>query len=297
MFRRTFVVVATASAAGALLAATGAARPQENFPLRLSTQKLAPLEGALYEVWVIDGKRKLSAGKFNVGATGKLVTPAGRPASFVSAADPSEADAIAVTIEPSPDPRRAPSSVIVLMGMPSGDAARLRFPINLSRISGNFILATPTDDAMTNETAGVWFLRIADGMKPSLNLPKLPAAGWVWEGWGVTQKTPLTTGRFRSARGADRSSPFSGPNAGPPFPGEDFLRNLPRGISSPVNLSDGTSMIVVTLEPDIRGKDPTGKKPFAIKPLVAAVAAGARDHASIRLRRDLSTVPSGTARF
>jgi hypothetical protein len=297
MSRRTFLALAAAGSVAALAASSGAAGTEANFPLRLSLQKLAPLGGSHYEVWVVDGERKLSAGKFNVTSAGKLVTTAGRPASFASPIDPARADAIASTIERSPDPSRMPTKVVVLAGKPGGDRAKLSFPIQLRRISGSFILATPTDDDSTNEAAGVWFLRVAGGMKPSLVLPRLPAAGWVWEGWGVTQKTPLTSGRFRSAAGADLASPFSGPKAGPAFPGEDFVRNLPAAVSAPVSLNDGSSMIVITLEPDLRGKDPTGSAPFSIKPLVGTIAAGARDHASIRLRRDLSTVPTGTARF
>jgi hypothetical protein len=289
MSRRVFQAAAAACAAS-VFAAGVAASAQATFPLRLSTQELARLDGARYELWVIEGGRKLSAGTFNGDSTAH---------SFVSPVDPAKADAIAVTIEPVPDPNPGPSATVVLLGKPSGHTARLRFPINLNRMSGSFLLATPTDADSTDETAGVWFLHIAGKtkMKPSLALPQLPAAGWAWEGWGVTQKTPLSTGRFASARGADRSSPFSGPKAGPPFPGEDFLRNLPAGVSTPVTLDDGASMVVVTIEPDVRGVDPTGPAPFSIKPLVARVAAGARDHASIRLRRDLSTVPSGTARF
>lgn len=292
MSRRTFFALVAAGVVPIAAAAAGAAAPtQGGFPLRLAAQKLAPLTGSKYEVWVVDGKRKLSAGKFNVGASGKLAK------SFSSPIEPADADTIAVTIEPSPDPSPAPSPVIVLAGKPGASSAKLRFPIQLGRIAGSFLLATPTDDDSANETAGVWFLRVAGGMKPSLALPKLPAAGWVWEGWGVTQKTPLTTGRFTSARGADSAAPFSGPKAGPPFPGEDFVRALPAGVTAPVSLSDGSSMIVLTLEPDIRRKDPTGTGPFSIKPLVGAIAADSRDHVSIRLRRDLSTVPSGTARF
>jgi hypothetical protein len=297
MSKRTFLGLTTACLAAAFVTSSGAAPTQGSFPLRLSTQTLEPLEGSHYEVWVVEGQRKLSAGKFNVSPAGKLVTTAGAPASFGSPIDPAGADTIAVTIEPSPDPSRAPSPIAVVAGKPGANMAKLRFPIQLGRITGSFLLATPTDDDSANETAGVWFLRAAGGMKPSLALPRLPAAGWVWEGWGVTQKTPLTTGRFKSPRGADLAAPFSGPKAGPPFPGEDFVRNTPTGVMTPVNLSDGSSMIVLTLEPDIRGKDPTGAEPFSIKPLVAAVAADARDHMSIRLRRDLSSVPTATARF
>lgn len=163
-------------------------------------------------------------------------------------------------------------------------------------MEGSFILATPTDSVMTNETAGVWFLDPAAGPGPSLTLPDLPA-GWVFEGWGVTQGQPLTTGRFSEASGADSAAPFSGPNPGPPFPGEDYLQNLPPGITPPVDLADGSSVIVITLEPDMAGVDPTGDGPFSIKPLLAAVPDGAPDHTSIGLDRDLSTTPRGRAMF
>ena len=56
-------------------------------------------------------------------------------------------------------------------------------------------------------------------------------------------------------------------------------------------------MIVITVEPDLGGVDPTGPGPFSIKPLIAQIEAGAVPHASIALVRDLSTVPSGSASF
>lgn len=54
-------------------------------------------------------------------------------------------------------------------------------------------------------------------------------------------------------------------------------------------------MIVLTVEPDIDGADPTGDGPFSIKPLLRMVPAGAMDHQSIELMRDLSTVPTAKA--
>jgi len=75
--------------------------------------------------------------------------------------------------------------------------------------------------------------------------------------------------------GTDLASPFTGPNPGPPFPGEDFLTGLPAGIVSPVNLADGGSMVVITVEPDLGRQDPTGAGPISIKPLAAAVPQGA----------------------
>src|SRR3990172_3631116 len=141
---------------------------------------------------------------------------------------------------PAPDP--GPSGIIVLAGAPKANqTAKLRFPVKFGTASGSFILATPTDADGSNETAGVWFLDPAAGPGPALSLPTLPA-GWIYEGWGVGQGTPLSTGRFMSATGADDSAVFSGPLAGPPLPGGDFLANLPAGITPPVGLADGASL-------------------------------------------------------
>ena len=296
MRKHVLGALAVATVAAAAFAATASAShlPRQH-ELRLGAQKLAPLTGSFYELWVVDGNRKLSAGSFNVDPGGKLVDGFGHPARFFSPVNPARADAIVVTIEPSPDPSLAPSGVVVLSGSPGKHKAVLRFPVDLGSVAGSFILATPTDSDASDETAGLWFLDPA-GPGPSLTLPALPS-GWVWEGWGVTQSTPLSTGRFTSASAADGAHPFSGPKAGLPFPGEDFLASLPSGVTAPVNLADGSSMAVVTIEPDLGGVDPTGAGPFSIKPLVGPIAAGQGDHQSVELDRDLSGVPSGVARF
>jgi len=292
--RIALVVLAGGLLAGLVPVAAGAATLPRRFEIRLDVSRLEPLSGAFFEVWAVHGERKISAGGFNVDEDGNLVDGFGHEAVFTSPRDPARADAIVVTIEPLPDPDPGPSGIVVLEGAPDGDRARLRFPVRLGRIAGTFILATPTDASTTNESAGVWFLDPAAGPGPSLTLPALPD-GWVWEGWGVTQGVPLSTGRFTSASGADDAAPFSGPLAGPPFPGEDFLANLPTSISPPVDLADGSSVIVLTIEPDLDGVDPTGDAPFSIKPLIGAVPAGAAAHTSLPLDPDLSTRPRGTA--
>jgi len=280
------------------LAATSAAashlRPQ--YQIRLSVNMLPALTGSFYELWVVDGSRKHSAGSFNVSSTGQPVDGFGHAVRFFSPVRPSRADALVVTIEPLPDPDPGPSGIAILTGDPARHRANRSFPLDLSSVAGSFILATPTDDVATNETAGLWFLDPGAGPGPSLTLPALPP-GWVWEGWGVTQGSPLSTGRFTSASGTDLAAPFSGLLAGPPFPGEDFLRNLPAGVTGPVNLADGSSLAVISIEPDLGGVDPTGPGPFAIKPLKGSIAAGQADHQTVPLTRDLSEVPSGTARF
>jgi hypothetical protein len=210
--------------------------------------------------------------------------------------EPAIAEAVVVTIEPLRDPDPAPSGIVVLTGEAGEQDARLSFPVDLNSVAGSFVLATPTDSDASNEAAGIWFLDPAGGPGPSLTLPDLPA-GWVWEGWGVTQGAPLTTGRFSSASDADLTAPFSGPVAAPPFPGEDFLQNLPAGVTAPVNLANGSSMAVISIEPDLKGVDPTGEGPFAVKPLKAAIPAGVADHQPVVFALDLSEVPSGVARF
>lgn len=142
---------------------------------------------------------------------------------------------------------------------------------------GSYVLATPTDNDRANERSGVWFLSLASGA-PSvgLTLPALPA-GWMYEGWAVVNGRALTTGRFLNARAADNAAPFSGPVAGPPFPGEDYLRNTPSGLSFPVDLRSATIAITIEPEPD----DAPG--PFAFKPLLGTVAATAVDHVTFTL--------------
>jgi hypothetical protein len=290
MMRWVGCVVALVSVLVVLVPASAGASSGRH-RLLIGANDLPRLSGAQYEAWVVKGDRKLSAGVFNVQErTHRQVVRLRSPI------DPARADMIVVTIEPIPDPDPGPSAVAILAGEPHRHVAALRFPIDLGGAAGSFILATPTDDDPANGTAGVWFLDPAGGPGPSLTLPQ-PPAGWVFEGWGVTQGTPLSTGRFTSVSGSDLASPFSGPNPGPPFPGEDFVARLPAGVVPPVDLADGRSMVVITVEPDIGGQDPTGPGPFSIKPLAAAVPAGASPGASLGLQRDLSTLPEAIALF
>lgn len=294
--KRAIAMVACVVIGTALVGPAAASHLQRAYEIKIRPTGLEHLEDGFYELWAVHGERKISAGSFNVDADGMLVDGFGHRARFFSPRNPSRADAIVITIEPLPDPDPDPSGIVVLSGDPRRDSARLRFPVDLSQAAGSFILATPTDNDSSNERAGVWFLDPDPAPAPSLDLPDL-SDGWTWEGWGVTQNTPLSSGRFTSAAGPDGSSEFSGPLPGPPFPGEDFLSNLPGSVNPPVNLADGSSIIVLTVEPDLGGSDPTGAGPFSIKPLVRMVPAGAADHESIELMLDLSTVPGGKASY
>ena len=278
----------------ATLLAPGRAGAGSSGTLSLSLEGLGSLEVGHYEGWAIFGQEKVSTGKFAITSDGSLRTLRGQAIStFAVDRDLTAADKIVVTIEPEGDRDGDPSGIVVLAGPMTGGTVSLAFPVDLSGVAGGYILATPTDDDDMNDVAGVWFLDPA-GPAPALTLPALPG-GWVYEGWGVTQGAPLSSGRFSDAAGADFGAPYSGANAGPPFPGEDFVANLPSFITPPVNLADGSSRIVISVEPDLAGVDPTGPGPFSIKPLVGAVPGGLADHTLTGLDANLGTVPSGSA--
>ena len=237
-----------------------------------------------YEGWAIFGEEKLSTGKFNIGD--QLV--------FQSTRDLSLADKIVVTIEPEGDVDHVPSGIVVLAGDLSGNSANLSFPMDFSQATGNYILATPTNGDESDEVSGVWFLKLPPPPNAGLSLPAVPA-GWKYEGWAVNGGRPISTGRFTSVEGSDEFAGYSGSQDAPPFPGEDFLLNAPAGLSFPINLADGASKIVISVEPDLEGFDPTGPGPFQAKPLVADVPADANDHENYGMTLNLGSLPTGTA--
>jgi hypothetical protein len=259
-------------------------KQDEESLLKLSISGLEALSGSHYEGWAIFGEEKISTGKFNLGD--KL--------EFSSSRDLSDADKIVITIEPDGDTDDVPSGIVLLAGDVANGSASLSFPVDLSMTAGNYILATPTNGDGTDETSGVWFLKLPPPLQAGLLLPQLPG-GWVYEGWVVNQGSPITSGRFVSPEGIDGFNGFSGGEAAPPFPGEDYLVSAPNGIVFPIDLADGASKVVISVEPDLNGIDPTGSAPFAVKPLVADVPQGASDHENYQMNQNLSSVPSGTA--
>ncbi len=64
----------------------------------------------------------------------------------------------------------------------------------------------------------------------------------------------VTTGTFRWIDSADDGNPYVQGGKVPPFPGEDFLQNLPAGVPSPLNLVPSGSAVngtvFITLEPN-----------------------------------------------
>jgi len=265
---------------------------------------LDPLTKGHYEGWVIVGSRKISFGSFNVNEQKELVDLSGNLIKeFRIKEKVNNIDAFAVSIEEDNDTDDGPSNSLILFGNAENNSAELSFgegpgQIDFSLLSGRFILGTPTDDPDKNETAGVWFLDPANApdLTASLNLPQAPT-GWKYEGWAVHAVIhPISTGRFVSAIGPDEFNGYSSSKKpSPPFPGEDFLQNLPFGLKGPLELGDGSSVVVVSIEPDIDGTDPTGDGPFQLKPLIGKIPAGAKDHFLYKLELNNESLPTGIA--
>ena len=290
-------VVMVGLAAALTLAACGG--DDDDKTLALSFSGLDPLaNGFHYEGWAIIDGSPVSTGKFNVNSNGDLVDLDGKVienGEFDTDVDLSGATAIVLTIEPANDTDLVPTDTHYLAGSVSDLSATLTvghaaaLGDNFAGASGKYILATPTDGGDTNERSGIWFVELSSGgLQAGLELPTLPA-GWVYEGWGVINGTPVTTGRFIGAAGADQAAPYSGSEAGPPFPGEDFLLDAPTGLTFPTDLAGATGVIPIEPDPD----DSTG--PFTLKPVAGGIPGDANDHVTYELGNNAVGFPSGTA--
>lgn len=244
-----------------------------------------------YEGWLIVNGSPVSTGVLN-----DLNFP---QTIIVNSSDLSSATSFVLSIEPAVDTDPAPAATKILAGDFSGtntaNVSSANIVGDFSTATGKYILATPTDGAMTNEESGVWFLDNS-GATPTagLSLPTL-SPGWKYEGWAVIGGTPVTTGTFTNVAATDDSAPFSGPMALPSpngadgfFPGEDFLVNAPAGMTFPVDLRGTTIVISVEPSPD------NSPAPFTLKPLAHMVAAGAALHTPITMGAGPVSTLTGT---
>lgn len=251
--------------------------------------------GYHFEGWVLINGSPITTGKFNVDANGNLVTLSGSTipnGEFKVEADLSSATAFILSIEPSGDVDAIPAETHHLAGDISNGRSTLSFAHGASlgsdftSATGSYILATPSDDDNTNENSGLWFLD-PSGPSATLSLPILPA-GWRYEGWAVSAGTPISTGTFTSVSGADAFAGFSGTNATPPFPGEDFLLNAPSGLNFPLDLAGGVAVISIEPYPD------DSSAPYTLKPLVGQIPVSATDRTLYSVDNNASTFSTGS---
>ncbi|MFQ5552373.1 MAG: hypothetical protein ACE5EW_01435 [Thermoplasmata archaeon] len=277
-------------------AAFGAQAQASAVDVSLSFSNLAELATDHYEGWLIIDGSPVSTGKFVVNAAGELEDLEGNQVSTFRVADV-DLDLttnFVLSIEPAVDPDPGPAAVKPLAGplnvAKTSAALTPNLGVDLGSISGQYILATPSDGPNTNEESGVWFLD-PSGAEPAagLVLPDLTTTDWEYEGWAVIQGTPVTTGKFDAPTPADKDNPYSGPLATPPFPGEDFIQGHPE-LTFPTNLQN--QKIVISIEP--RGTADTDPGPFQFKPLDGTVPAGALPGALNSLTDKSSTLATGT---
>ncbi|HLD82193.1 MAG TPA: anti-sigma factor [Patescibacteria group bacterium] len=280
----------------------GSSSDEELGVIKFSFTNLAPLSSGHYEVWLeLDSDEKKSLGSFQINENRELMDLGGNTIKGNSFKTPDlgerTIEKVFVSVEPNDDSDEASSAIVVLSGNMSQNIANLSFnAVRLGNASGKYVLATPTNDPLETETSGAWFfIPGAVTERPSLVIPEL-TSGWKYEGWVFHQGEFLSTGRFSKARGSDDFSSYSDDaSSAPSFPGEDFLKNPPHGFGFdfPINLADGNSMVLITIEPDIDGADPTGNSPFMIQPFISKISKDAKDHELFDLTKDLSRFPTG----
>lgn len=248
--------------------------------LELKLSGIDPLSGQHYEGWLVNSNGVVSTGRFNLNDSGLiyLVNSSGEmqkmigqdeSASFSFDQPVTNGDLFVLTIEPDGDNDDGPSSVHYVGGSFNNSVALATtdhssaIGAEFSTSSGSYILATPSNGPSTHNQ-GIWFL---DSGAPSLQIPTLNT-GWAYEGWVVNTVTgeAISTGTFSSASGADSdgAGATAGPNAAPPFPGQDFIN--PARI-----LNDGNYIAVISVEPS-PDFDPA---PFTLKILKDEIISGA----------------------
>lgn len=247
-----------------------------------------------YEGWVIVDGNPVTTGTFTIGSDG---TPSATTFD-VTQANLDAATMFVLSIEPSPDTDPAPAATKVLAGAISNGAATLTSEGvvgDFSDAAGSYFLRTPTDEDdgvdNGNNEYGIWFGTPGAPPTPNFVLPEFTAtSGWAYEGWVVVDGTPISTGTFTAFDMEDSSNGFSGTNAGPPVPGEDFFNNAPEGITFPLDVRGKT--VVISVEPVPDNSD----APFAIKPLLGTAGqdTAPSTHA---LGQNLGSLPTGTVSF
>lgn len=266
-------------------------------------KQLPSISTGAYALWELKSDDQfILLRQFRLDSKGFVTDLNGRPLNntiVLAGNDFTKAKSYLVTVETGDDEPAKPSATIILNGnVAKGNVWSLTFPIDLTKVTGSYLLETPTNGPSTNETSGVWFLKIAGNSheQASLNLPVAPA-GWVYEGWVTDNNTNLTTGRFTSPAEKDSFSNYSGPRAYPPFPGEDFLTNAPvdQNTTFPLNLAADQTKITIGLEPGTLAKDPTGDNRFGLTLLAATIAEGATDHLDYPLKVEAER-PSATVK-
>lgn len=278
--------------------------------LSLELKNLHPLDSGHFELWAgfRESGIEISLGKFQVKSDGSLQDLDGNTIErFVTTQPLALADRIYITIEIDGDTDVISSGIEVMSGQVEERRASLRYrALDLEDASGSFMVAVTTDDdpsKINDYKSGIWFVKLPkEGSEeqpvPSLNLPESSDA-WTYSGWVIYRGVYLPIGKFSKTDAPDDFNSFSGSNDLFGVPGEDFLRATPEEIralddSFPLDLTDGTSFVSITLEPNIKGVDPTGKDASQFEVLRLRIPPGVVPFDHVPLENSYSaTFPTG----
>jgi hypothetical protein len=279
--------------------ATLGAETNSSRTLSLSAS-LPQLKQGHYQAWVNHAGQAVSLGAFKPAGNNQVQNLDG--SAFQPRTTITSQDTLFVTIESGDLPTATPSQTVILTGkLDDQGQAKLAFSaIDLSKASGVFTLATPTS-ADSDPRTGLWFAQ-TDGKSltgPGLNLPTAPA-GWKYEGQVVYKGVAVEIGRFSQTNQADEFNKFTtNPDGTPSFPGEDFLQKAPGqlGLEFPTDLTTGEWQVIISVEPDQDGQDPTGSDTFFLQPLKADITQGSQPNKQYPLALNLQDLPTGQATF
>lgn len=189
-------------------------------------------------------------------------------------------DIMFITIEqyPDDDPEMAMNGIFQGQIIPDYPDLTMEAIGGYNEAFGSYALATITDydlsDETGNEASGIWFAGVEIGedftyenLILGLSLPIfLETTNLSYEGWVYMDSwpKPLSLGKFKNPYFRDLSNPYVDNKYAPLVPGEDFLKNAPRGFEFPLSLignkGDSTA-VFITIEPC---PDPDPKNPFPI---------------------------------
>lgn len=217
---------------------TGITGSVENLPTLTSNYE--------YAAWIIENGNIRLMGEFDTDSDGS---------SFLAfAPQPDQirdASSVLITIENGGAAYTSPSATRVLVAdFASADQAELNSSTispDFTGITGSYILDSPTTTSGSLDNTGIWFTD--ENINQGLLMPVL-ADGWKYEGWVLFNGTPISTGKFSDPGAADEAAPYSANEMPYPFPGEDFNKNAPSGLTFPSNLAGKTTKITLEPEPD-----------------------------------------------
>lgn len=274
----------------------------------LSFENLVPISRhhGHYEAWAVLGSEVRSLGKFLVSEEGSPRTLDGSPISaWTLRGNPRAVTEIRVTQELPGDQDAIPNKQEFLRGQVKGGKAVLEAPLPRERYlgeTGSFLLDNPVSEDPTDFN-GVWFSKLQGGAYvPGLSLGEAPD-GWMYAGWVIYQDKALRMGRFyhralnddwAGYSGRDGSTPLINP-AGSPQPGEDFITNLPDGISAITGPDLAEATVIVSLE-NAAMTNAQHVYPSPVRIFTGQIPADPRRQVSYPLENVVATqVPSGLA--